>query len=320
MSETLEIGSIKPRIRYTGDGETTEFSFGFTIFSTDDIDVYIDDLLLTSGYLVNKEAKGGIVVFDTAPTKNKIITIYRNLEFKRTTNFQEVGPFRTSKVNLEFDYQLACMEQLQDTINRTVTFPPYTSTQLDVFLPFPQPGKAIVWNEDGTSLKNSVIEIEKLAQCYVDILQKAKEVNNDKLETAIKSKIASEAAATAVEKTEFICNRPETIYTQQKNCGSVSGNISITIEPGIFEYLAAPTANTNFSFEFDKCNTDMIISFSLLLNQNSGVFTYSYTFPGTRSFKWLDGLAASPSGLYLLTFRRYPDGHVVGVANGIIAS
>ena len=29
MSETLEIGSVKPRIRYEGDGTTTEFSFAF---------------------------------------------------------------------------------------------------------------------------------------------------------------------------------------------------------------------------------------------------------------------------------------------------
>ena len=64
----------------------------------------------------------------------------------------------------------------------------------------------------------------------------------------------------------------------------------------------------------------MIISFSLLLNQNDGNYTYSYTFPETSSFRWLDGLSASPSGSYLMTFRRYPDGRVLGVANGVIAS
>ena len=46
MSETLEIGSVKPRIRYEGDGTTTEFSFAFTIFDETDVDVYADDALL----------------------------------------------------------------------------------------------------------------------------------------------------------------------------------------------------------------------------------------------------------------------------------
>ena len=52
----------------------------------------------------------------------------------------------------------------------------------------------------------------------------------------------------------------------------------------------------------------------------AGNYTYSYTFPETSSFQWLDGLSASPSGSYLMTFRRYPDGRVLGVANGVIAS
>ena len=166
MSETLEIGSVKPRIRYEGDGTTTEFSFAFTIFDETDVDVYTDDALLTEGYSVSRETQGGRVIFDKAPATGTIITLYRSLELKRTTNFQEVGPFRTSKVNLEFDYQLACMEQLQDTISRTVTFPPYAPTQLNVALPMPVPGKAIIWNAEGNSLQNSTIEIEKLTACY----------------------------------------------------------------------------------------------------------------------------------------------------------
>lgn len=172
MSETLEIGSVKPRIRYEGDGTTTEFSFAFTIFDETDVDVYADDALLAEGYSVSRETQGGRVIFDKAPAAGTIITLYRSLELKRTTNFQEVGPFRTSKVNLEFDYQLACMEQLQDTISRTVTFPPYAPTQLNVALPMPVPGKAIIWNAEGNSLQNSTIEIEKLTTCYDDVLKK----------------------------------------------------------------------------------------------------------------------------------------------------
>lgn len=198
MSETLEIGSVKPRIRYEGDGTTTEFSFAFTIFDETDVDVYADDALLTEGYSVSRETQGGRVIFDKAPATGTIITLYRSLELKRTTNFQEVGPFRTSKVNLEFDYQLACMEQLQDTISRTVTFPPYAPTQLNVALPMPVPGKAIIWNAEGNSLQNSTIEIEKLTACYDDVLKKAQEVCNNAAAAASACQKAESAAQTAV--------------------------------------------------------------------------------------------------------------------------
>ena len=320
MSETLEIGSIKPRIRYEGDGSTTEFNFTFTIFDETDVDIYAEDTLLTEGYTIQKEEQGGKVIFDTAPTSGTIITIYRNLELKRTTNFQEVGPFRTSKVNLEFDYQLACMEQLQDLISRTVTFPPYAPTQLNVALPMPEAGKAIIWNANENSLQNSTIEIEKLTNCYSDVMQKATEVQNNtkKTETACAQTLI--AANQAAENAQYVQNRPETIYTSQKDLGTTEGDFTVTIEPGIFEYIVTPTGNTDFNFDFSKCNTDMIISFSLLLNQNAGDYTYSYTFPETETFQWLDGLSATPSGSYLMTFRRYPDGRILGVANGVIAS
>lgn len=319
MSEPIEVGNIKPRIRYEGNGEETTFHFAFSIFSIDDIDVYLDDLLITRGYQIVLSEKGGSVIFDVAPQANIIITIYRNLDLKRTTNFQEVGPFRTSKVNLEFDYQLACLEQLQDTISRTVTFPPYASTQLNVSLPMPQSGKSIIWNEEGNSLINSTLEIDKFYSHYQQVLDNAIEVEQ-KLQIVTEKNIETiDNANKAFEYSQEVRNRPETIYTKQKDIGIVSGDITIQIEPGIFEYKVTPSANTNFSFDFGLCNTDMIISFSLLLKQGETAYTYSYSFIETQSFSWLDNLPAAPYQDFLLTFRRYPDGKVVGVANGAIS-
>ena len=55
MSETLEIGSTKPRIRYEGDGSTKEFNFSFAIFDESDIDVYADEILLSDGSIPSKK-------------------------------------------------------------------------------------------------------------------------------------------------------------------------------------------------------------------------------------------------------------------------
>lgn len=206
MSDSIEIGNTKPRIRFAGDGETTQFYFSFPIFSPDDIEVYFDDQLQTSGYTVsrNEEDNGGCVAFDAAPASGVIITLFRNLELKRTTDFQEAGPFRSSKVNLEFDYQLACMKQLEEAISRTVTFPPYSSTNLNVSLPTPEAGKSIIWNQEGNSLVNSSAEIEKLAHVYEDCVdlkleaaQKAEEAGSSAEEAAASAETAGQYAARA---------------------------------------------------------------------------------------------------------------------------
>ena len=172
--------------------------------------------MLTEGYSVSRETQGGRVIFDKAPAAGTIITLYRSLELKRTTNFQEVGPFRTSKVNLEFDYQLACMEQLQDTISRTVTFPPYAPTQLNVALPMPVPGKAIIWNAEGNSLQNSTIEIEKLTTCYDDVLKKAQEVHNNAAAAATACQKAETAAKTAEYQPTSCKNAPKRFIRRKK--------------------------------------------------------------------------------------------------------
>ena len=100
--------------------------------------------------------------------------------------------------------------------------------------------------------------------------------------------------------------RAETIYTAQKDLGNTSGACCVAVEPGIFEYKATPAGNTDFSFNFDNCDTGMIISFFAAAQPKRRKLHYSYTFPETSSFQWLDGLSASPSGSYLMTFRRYP--------------
>lgn len=152
--------NIVPRVRFIADGTTTDFFYNFTIFSPEDIDVYSNDLLQEQNYqvIIDKE-NGGKITFNTAPEKGHIITLIRNLELKRTSDFQENGTFRAKVINHELDYQVASLQQLDEKISRTITFPPYAPIQLDVGLPMPEAGKAIVWNDAGDSLINSELKI-----------------------------------------------------------------------------------------------------------------------------------------------------------------
>lgn len=185
MSNPQDSGSVKPRLRLIADGTQSEYYFHFPVFSPDDVKVYLGNNLLKNGYSVtlnqSSENSSGTVIFDTPPEAGTIITLYRSIPLKRTTHFKEAGPFMSSKVNLEFDYQLACMEQLEDLIGRTVTFPPSAPTQMDVSLPMPEAGKAIVWNDDETELKNSSFQLNDLEKNISDVLQ-ASETNSQILQ------------------------------------------------------------------------------------------------------------------------------------------
>lgn len=315
MSNFIEVGSVRPRVRYEGNGEQTNFHFPFKVFSASDVDVYIDDTLQKTDYLINLEQDGGTVIFDVAPKKNTIITLHRNLDFKRTTNFQEVGPFRTSKVNLEFDYQLACMEQLQDNIDRTVTFPPYAPTMLNISLPMPEPGKAIIWNETSNSLINSKLEIDKFVSQYDEVMKNSQNVSENTDIVLSKTQEALKASETAVRMAENVKNRSETIYTNQKDLGKANGDLIVTLEADFFEYAVTAEGNINFTFDFSNVDLSRIITFALNIKQSDN-HTYSYNFGDGTNFTWLDEIAATPKGSYLLTFRRYPNGKIIGTPIG----
>ena len=65
MSEDIIINAVSPRVRYIADGKATSFSFVFPIFSNQDMNVYIDDELITNGYSVvgAGTTEGGEVIF-----------------------------------------------------------------------------------------------------------------------------------------------------------------------------------------------------------------------------------------------------------------
>ena len=166
MSNHIKIHGVIPRIQYTADGNLTTFTFPFAIFSTDDVEVYLNDTKQSSDqYSVSGtgESDGGSITFNAAPTANVKVTIVRNLSIERTSDFQEGGALRADTLNDELDYQIACQQQIAENLNRSMVLPPYaTDSDLDLTLPTPSAGKAIVWNADGTNLENSTVSINAL--------------------------------------------------------------------------------------------------------------------------------------------------------------
>jgi len=166
MTDHVKIRGVTPRIQYVADGILTTYEFPFAVFSTDDIEVYLNDIKQPNtnySVLGVRDSDGGSVTFVSTPTSGTIITIVRNLFIERTSDFQEGGALRADTLNDEFDYQIACQQQIADNLNRSMVLPPYAiAGDVDLTLPTPSAGKAIVWNSDGTNLENSTVEVNAL--------------------------------------------------------------------------------------------------------------------------------------------------------------
>ncbi len=217
----IKLHGVKPRIQYVADGTSTTYEFPFVIFTDTDVQVYFNNVLQNiSAYTVSgvKETNGGNVAFMTPPANGTIITIMRNLTIERTTDFQEGGTLRSNILNDEFDYQTACLQQIADNLNRSMVLPPYaTNTDVNLTLPTPSAGCAVVWNKDGTNLENSVVKVNELES----ILNRYKEI----AQTA--SSEAVSAAQTATQKADIATQKAdETIATVDNKANIDFSNVT----------------------------------------------------------------------------------------------
>lgn len=196
--------AVRPVVHFVADGEVTEFFYNFATFGEDDLDVYIGEKLQTTNYsVVRNDECGGKVVFSQPPKEGDVVTIIRNLEIKRTSDFQESGAFRAKVINHELDYQVASIQQLDEKVSRTIMVPPYSSNPVKSSLPLPQPGKAIVWSLSGDELVNSDLPIDTAFRDIAESLAEAKTYAKQaeaEAETAAGQAVAAAESALAAEK------------------------------------------------------------------------------------------------------------------------
>lgn len=334
----IAVGNLKPRIQFEGDGTQKEFQFFFTIYEPENVEVYLDDVLQTSGYALqqDKNVGGGIVIFEAAPSAGTLVTIYRNLELKRTTDFKEGGPFRSSNVNNEFDYQLSCLEQLEDSIGRTVTFPPYAPTNLNVNLPMPDSGKAIIWDGNGQSLINSEYDFDQVINLsnpnYANTQASAAAAASSAVASAASSSQAEQykntaqaqaqqaensASAAAASAAAAAAASVNSLYNQNSNMAVfdlvLQDGVSIYSLPPITEAVAVTIDASGLK------KTANVVTFELVLLFNDGIYQ-TVAFPD--SVTWLNGkvpsLSRNGTWTKLLVFRSFDGGQnwIAGMEGG----
>ncbi len=225
MTDHVKIYGVKPRIQYVADGTLTEYEFPFAIFKTSDIDVYFADTKQESDTYTVSEARhsdGGTVTFELAPESGTIITIVRNLSIERTTDFQEGSTLRAKVLNDELDYQIACQQQIAENLNRSMVLPPYaTDAYVDLTLPTPSAGKAIVWNSDGTNLENSTVSVNALESTLKGYKESAESAAST---ASTKAGIASDKADLATTKAQLASDKADIATDKAAEAATIVSN------------------------------------------------------------------------------------------------
>ena len=170
---------------FTGNGSADRFAFEFKIFDVDDLVVIkttiadgTDEVLTGSDYSVELNANqnsspGGEVVLTANLAEGYRLTLTSGVENQQPIDLTNQGGFYPSVINDAFDRATIQVQQLQNSVDRSVKIPISDDITGDIVLPSKEvrSGKVLAF-DDSTGLPEAgpeIADVESLANITADI-------------------------------------------------------------------------------------------------------------------------------------------------------
>jgi hypothetical protein len=118
----MTISSSTSKAQYTGNAATTIFPFNFIIPTSQDLQVYLDNVLQSSGYTASGigNPAGGSVTFTTAPATGVIVSILRVMPITQTVDYVPYDAFPAQTHEGALDKTAMIDQQLQEQVDRAL--------------------------------------------------------------------------------------------------------------------------------------------------------------------------------------------------------
>ena len=192
--------------RQLANGISTSFSFTYDMINSDYATVYqeidgVQTIVDSSLYTVEFDTNGGNVIFKTAPAAGTYIVIGRDVPLDQIVPYRTSSGFPANRVEENLDKLTGITQQLSNESDRSPKIP-IGYQNINMNLPAPSAGKALVWNENANAIVNSTDEFNDIvtdATAQANIAtQKASEAANS-ASAALGSQNAAAGSASAAD-------------------------------------------------------------------------------------------------------------------------
>mgnify|MGYP001576084687 CR=1 FL=1 len=126
-SSMATVNEVTAANRYSGNGSTTVFSYGFKILANTDIEVVVDSTVkvLTTDYTVSGVgvSGGGSVTFLTAPASGTVVTLLRKQPAAQSSTYTTNEAFSSERVEKDYDKLVMQMQQAKELASRSYHVP-----------------------------------------------------------------------------------------------------------------------------------------------------------------------------------------------------
>lgn len=240
----MTIGANYKPVKLSTNGITTSFSFDFELKQANYLIVVeeIDEaqqIVSPDKYSLNFNDSGGTINFHTAPDAGRFIIISRQVPQNQETPFITSSGFQAERIEESLDKLTAITQQLNDGLERTPKLP--LGVDMNLFLPQPKAGKALLWNNMSTGLTNSNTNLDEIEQTVTATLENATQKAAESAQSAKQSETAAQEAAETL--TEIMA-KAEFAKIQAERAEQVAIKAADTFKLPLYSEQWLPTQET----------------------------------------------------------------------------
>lgn len=151
----MTVTNLNNKISYVGDGSTTVWAYPYPFQLKSDLQVYVNNELLSAGYTVETLADysdGANITFDVAPDNGISILFRRNTPITQEISYPENDPFPAKSHEKALDKLTMIVGNLN---TESLKINPAASEIFDPTFPIPEANKALKINADGNGFTMS---------------------------------------------------------------------------------------------------------------------------------------------------------------------
>lgn len=164
----MTILNEKNKITYVGETSQVLYPISFEFIDNGDIvvsiynldDTFVEDWVYSTQYII--EDSNVKVLEGYKIDSSKKILIRRLVDYIQDNKYREGGDFPAKSTETSFDKLTMLAQQLKEELGRCPKVDPIFN--LNITLPAPDAGKALIWNDGEDGFKNSTVDVDHLEE------------------------------------------------------------------------------------------------------------------------------------------------------------
>jgi hypothetical protein len=206
----MTVLSEKNKITYIGDSSQVLYPISFEFIDNLDIfvsiynldDSFVEDWVYSTQFVIENSNVKVVDGYQIDSTKKMLVR--RIVDYVQDNKYREGGDFPAKSTETSFDKSTMLAQQLKEELGRCPKVDPIYN--LNITLPMPNAGKALIWNDGEDGFKNSTVDVDHLEEVTKQYRDEAEAARDEAQGYASNAKASEDGAKSQADRAQGIAD------------------------------------------------------------------------------------------------------------------